>query len=102
MNGILTWDDLNKLNVTVFEGLGRFRTQNELEIICPKTNKIKNKISSNKILISVGGKPNKLNIPGVDLAWTSDDIFELEKFPKSILIVEVDILLVNLLLFSEI
>ena len=80
-------NSLNKLNVTVFEGLGRFTTQNELEIICPKTKKIKNKISSKKILISVGGKPKKLNIPGIDLAWTSDDIFELEKFPKSILIV---------------
>ncbi len=80
-------NSLNKLNVTVFDGLGRFITQNELEIICPKTKKIKNKISSKKILISVGGKPKKLNIPGVDLAWTSDDIFELEKFPKSILIV---------------
>jgi len=80
-------NSLKKLNITVFEGLGRFKTQNELEIICPKTNKIKNKISSKKILISVGGKPNKLNIPGIDLAWTSDDIFELENFPKSILIV---------------
>jgi len=80
-------NSLNKLNVTIFEGLGRFATQNELEIICPKTKKIKNKISSKKILISVGGKPKKLNIPGIDLAWTSDDIFELEKFPKSILIV---------------
>ena len=80
-------NSLEKLNVTVFEGLGRFTTQNELEIICPKTKKIKNKISSKKILISVGGKPKKLNIPGVDLAWTSDDIFDLEKFPKSILIV---------------
>jgi glutathione reductase (NADPH) len=78
---------LNKLNVTIFEGLGRFITQNELEIICPKTKKILNKISAQKILISVGGKPKKLNIPGIDLAWTSDDIFELEKFPKSILIV---------------
>jgi len=80
-------NSLNKLNVTIFEGLGRFKTQNELEIICPKTKKIINKISSKKILISVGGKPKKLNIPGIDLAWTSDDIFELEKFPKSILIV---------------
>jgi len=80
-------NSLNKLNVTVFEGLGRFRTQNELEIICPKTKTIINKISSKKILISVGGKPKKLNIPGIDLAWTSDDIFELEKFPKSITIV---------------
>ena len=48
---------------------------------------IKSKISSKKILISVGGKPKKLDIPGIDLAWTSDDIFELENFPKSILIV---------------
>ena len=80
-------NSLNKLNVTVFEGLGRFITQNELEIICPKTKKIINKISSKKILISVGGKPKKLNIPGIDLAWTSDDIFELDKFPESILIV---------------
>ncbi len=78
---------LNKLNVTVFEGLGRFTAQNELEIICPKTKKTINKISSKKILISVGGKPKKLNIPGINLAWTSDDVFELEKFPKSILIV---------------
>ncbi len=80
-------NSLKKLNITVFEGLGRFIAQNELEIICPKTKKIKNKISSKKILISVGGKPKKLNIPGIDLAWTSDDIFELENFPSSILIV---------------
>ena len=73
---------LDKLNVSVFNGLGRFLSQNELEIICPKTNKILKKISSKKILISVGGKPKKLNIPGVNLAWTSDDIFELEKFPN--------------------
>ncbi len=80
-------NSLNKLDVTIFEGLGRFTTQNELEIICPKTKKIINKISSKKILISVGGKPMKLNIPGIELAWTSDDIFELDKFPESILIV---------------
>ncbi len=80
-------NSLEKLNIRVFEGLGRFLSQNELEIICPKTNKSLKKISSNKILISVGGKPKKLNIPGIDLAWTSDDIFELDKFPESILIV---------------
>jgi len=80
-------NSLDKLNITIFEGLGRFATQNELQVICPKTKTIINKISSRKILISVGGKPKKLNIPGIELAWTSDDIFELEKFPKSILIV---------------
>ena len=30
-------NSLKKLNVTIFEGLGRFTNQNELEIICPKT-----------------------------------------------------------------
>ena len=80
-------NSLNKLNVTIFEGFGRFKTQNELEIICPRTKKIINKINSKKILISVGGIPKKLNIPGINFAWTSDDVFELEKFPQSILIV---------------
>ncbi len=80
-------NSLDKFNISIFEGLGRFKSQNELEIICPKTNKIIKKISSEKILISVGGKPKKLDIPGKDLAWTSDDIFELDIFPKSILIV---------------
>jgi len=46
-------NSLKKLNVTVFEGLGRFTTQNELEIICPKTKKIKNKINSKKILAGI-------------------------------------------------
>ncbi len=80
-------NSLDKFNISIFEGLGRFISQNELEIICPKTNKIIKKISSEKILIAVGGKPKKLDIPGIDLAWTSDDIFELDIFPKSILIV---------------
>ena len=46
--------------------------------------------------------PKKLNIPGIDLAWTSDDILKLDRFPNSILIVGGDILPVNLHLFSGI
>ena len=41
-------NSLEKLNIKVYEGLGRFVTQNELQIICPKTKKILNKISSKK------------------------------------------------------
>jgi len=80
-------NSLKKLKITIFEGLGRFKSQNEIEIICPSTKKILDKISSKKILISVGGKPKKLNIPGIELAWTSDDVFELDRFPESLLIV---------------
>ena len=84
---VLHSNSLKKLNVKVFEGLGRFLNQNTVEVVCPKTKNILSKVSAKSILISVGGKPKKLNIPGTDLAWSSDDIFELEKFPKSILIV---------------
>jgi len=46
-------NSLKKLNITIFEGLGRFITQNELEIICSNTKKIKNKISSKKFLFQL-------------------------------------------------
>ena len=52
-----------------------------------KNKKYFSKLSSKKILISVGGKPKKLDIPGTDLAWSSDDIFELKDFPKKLLII---------------
>jgi len=78
---------LKNLNVKVFEGFGRFLNQNSVAVVCPKTKNLIRKVSAKKILISVGGKPKKLNIPGIDLAWTSDDIFELKVFPKKLLIV---------------
>ena len=78
---------LKNLNVKVFEGFGRFLNQNSVAVVCPKTKNLIRKVSAKKILISVGGKPKKLNIPGIDLAWSSDDIFELNVFPKTLLIV---------------
>ncbi len=84
---VLHSNSLKKLNVKVFEGLGRFLNQNTIEVVCPKTKNILRKLSAKNILISVGGKPKKLNIPGTDLAWSSDDIFELKDFPKKLLIV---------------
>ena len=78
---------LKKLNIKVFEGLGRFLNQNTIEVICPKRKNILNIVTANKILISVGGIPKQINIPGKDLAWSSDDIFELDHFPKTLLIV---------------
>ena len=80
-------NSLKNLNVKVFEGLGRFLNQNTIEVVSPKTKNILRKVSAKKILISVGGKPKKLDIPGIDLAWSSDDIFELKVFPKKLLIV---------------
>ena len=80
-------NSLEKLKVKVFEGRGRFLNQNTVEVVCPKTKKILEKVNAKKILIAVGGKPKKLNISGIDFAWSSDDIFELNDFPKKLLIV---------------
>jgi len=80
-------NSLKNLKIKVFEGLGRFLNQNTVEVVCPKTKKILRKISATRILISVGGKPKILNIPGIDLAWSSDDVFELKDFPKKLLII---------------
>ncbi|MBE9118371.1 glutathione-disulfide reductase [Lusitaniella coriacea LEGE 07157] len=44
------------------------------------------KVTADKILIAVGGKPVKPDIPGIEYAITSDDIFHLPKQPKRIMI----------------
>ena len=80
-------NSLKKLNVKVFEGFGRFLNQHTVEVVCPKTKNILEKLSAKKILISVGGKPKKLDIPGKEFTWSSDDIFQLKDFPKKLLIV---------------
>lgn len=44
-------------------------------------------MTAKHILIATGGHPVKPDLPGVEHALVSDDIFHLEKLPKSILIV---------------
>ena len=39
------------------------------------------KISAEKILIAVGGKPTRVNIPGIEHGLDSNDFFNLEKQP---------------------
>ena len=83
----LHYKSLNKLGINVFRGWGKFKDPNHVEIICPKTNKVLSTLSSEKILIAVGGKPKSLNIDGAEFAWSSNKIFDLNNFPKSLLIV---------------
>ncbi|MEO1399815.1 MAG: glutathione-disulfide reductase [Cyanobacteria bacterium J06635_1] len=44
------------------------------------------KVTADKILIAVGGEPTKPEIPGIEHAITSDDIFHLPQQPKRIVI----------------
>ena len=81
------FNSLQKLNIKVFTGWGHFVDQNHIDIVCPSTGKSVCKIRGEKILIAVGGKPNTLRITGSELLWSSNEVFELNNFPKSILIV---------------
>ena len=83
----LHFNALKKLQINIFEGWGRFKNNNQLDIVAPDKKSVIETISSEKFLISVGGKPIKLNIPGSEFSWSSNDIFELDKLPKSILII---------------
>jgi len=83
----LHYESLKKLDIKVFRGWGRLKDPNHVEVICTKTQKLLKTLKSNKILIAVGGKPKSLDIKGAEFAWSSDEIFDLNNFPKSILIV---------------
>ena len=80
-------NSLTKLKVKVFNGWGNFVDKNHIAISCPKTKTIINKIRGEKILISVGGIPKKFDVQGAEFLWSSNDIFKLNRFPSSVLIV---------------
>ena len=47
----------------------------------------KKKLTARKILIATGGRPFRPDIPGIENSLVSDDIFNLQRLPKSIAII---------------
>ncbi len=72
---------LDNSNVEVFEGYGKFVDSHTIEIG-------DRKVTAEKILIAVGGKPVKPDdIPGVEHAITSREIFHVQEQPKRMVII---------------
>lgn len=72
---------LDSSNVKVYEGRGKFVDSHTIAIGDEK-------VTADKILIAVGGHPIKPSeIPGIDRAITSDDIFHLKEQPKRMVII---------------
>lgn len=70
---------LSKKGVTVLKGHGK--------VVSPHTVEVDDKkYTSRFILIAVGSQPSLLDIPGMEWALTSDDVFEMMEKPRSILI----------------
>ncbi|MFP4006557.1 MAG: glutathione-disulfide reductase [Spirulinaceae cyanobacterium] len=72
---------LDNANVDMFEAYAKFIDPHTLDVGGEK-------VTADKILIAVGGQPVKPDdIPGIEHAITSDDIFHLPEQPKRILII---------------
>ena len=67
--------NLEKAGVELIEGYAKFIDCHTLEVG-------DRKITADKILIAVGAKPYKINIPGIEHSITSREMFHLKEQPK--------------------
>ena len=72
---------LAKAGVDTFDLAAKLLTPHEIEL-ADGTRK-----SARHILLAVGGRPMRPDIPGAELAITSNEIFHLETLPRSMLII---------------
>lgn len=70
---------LSKTGVEVLKGHGKITAPHTVEVNGKK-------YTAKNILIAVGSSPIMFNIPGIEHAITSDDIFKITKQPQSILV----------------
>jgi thioredoxin reductase (NADPH) len=77
--------DLRDKKVDYLNMLGSFVDPHTIE--CTNPRKQSKTITAKRIVIAVGGRPNQLEIPGGELALSSDDIFSLETPPGKCLVV---------------
>jgi len=71
---------LDQAGVELHRGRGRLLDRHTVEVDGKR-------FTAEKILIAVGGRPWVPDIPGVELAITSDEAFHLEALPERVLIV---------------
>ena len=74
---------LNKLHISFLEKAGVELIEGYAKFLDPHTVEVgARKFTANKILIAVGGKPAKINIPGIEHTVTSREMFHLTEKPK--------------------
>ncbi len=70
---------LDKSQVRLFHGQAQFIDSHTLQVG-------EDKVTADKILIAVGGRPVRPNIPGIEHALISDGLFELKTQPKRVVL----------------
>ena len=78
---------LNRLHISLLEKAGVELIQGYARLVDPHRIIVgEREVTAAKILLAVGGKPQKPAIPGIEHALTSDDMFHLETQPQRIAI----------------
>lgn len=79
---------LSQMHINFLEKAGVELIQSRAKFLDPHTLEVDGrKITADKILIAVGGRPFKPNLPGMEYAITSNQMFHLPKQPKHIAII---------------
>ena len=76
---------LEKAGVELVPGWGRFLDDHTVAVSDAQGNE--RLLRGERILIAVGGRPFRPAIPGAELGWVSDDLFELRDLPKRVVVV---------------
>ncbi|MFW9264900.1 glutathione-disulfide reductase [Nostoc sp. CALU 546] len=79
---------LSQLHISFLEKAGVELISGRATLLDPHTVEVDGrKVTAEKILIAVGGRPVKPNLPGVEYGITSNEIFHLKEQPKHIVII---------------
>ncbi|MHC0064080.1 glutathione-disulfide reductase [Nostoc sp. UIC 10890] len=79
---------LSQLHISFLEKAGVELISGRATLVDPHTVEVDGrKVTAEKILIAVGGRPVKPDLPGVEYGITSNEIFHLKEQPKHIVIV---------------
>jgi glutathione reductase (NADPH) len=76
---------LEKAGVELHRGWGRFMDAHTVAVELADGSQ--QELRGERILIAVGGRPQRPAIPGAELGWVSDDLFNLERFPERMVVV---------------
>jgi len=76
---------LETAGVHLIRGWGRFSGPHAIEVHRPEASP--QTLRAERILIAVGGRPHRPQIPGAELGWVSDDMFDLTTLPNRMVVV---------------
>jgi glutathione reductase (NADPH) len=74
---------LEKAGVTLISGWGRFTGPQSIGVSNERGGALSNEVSGSRLLVAVGGRPVRPQIPGIEKTWVSDDMFDLQDVPSS-------------------